>query len=190
MLKLIIITICIVLLFIIILKYKQKKNSKIYIRILFILLFIVIVFPIENIVKKFESLEEAFKYYFSDYIIIDKQKLGEEYLVFYGDTNHTLSYAKFNKKNNKWKLSSYIYANFKTKIVYNNECLITEYFPNKEKVALNIKCDIKDSGEKNYYIQNSKLEELKKVSFENNTYYGLFNRGEYILVSNEKIYLD
>ena len=55
---------------------------------------------------------------------------------------------------------------------------------------MNIKCDIKDSGEKNYYIQNSKLEELKKVSFENNTYYGLFNRGEYILVNNEKIYLD
>ena len=57
-------------------------------------------------------------------------------------------------------------------------------------LATEIKCDIKDSGEKNYYIQNSKLEELKKVSFENNTYYGLFNRGEYILVNNEKICLD
>ena len=67
---------------------------------------------------------------------------------------------------------------------------MTEYFPNKEKVALKIICDIRNLGGKNYYIQNSKLEELKKVDFKKNTYYGLFNRGEYILVSNEKIYLD
>ncbi len=190
MLKFIIIIICLILLFIIILKYKQKKNPILHIRILSVLLFAVIFLPLEAIGKKFDSLEEAFNYYFSEYILIDKQKIGNEYLVFYGDTNYNLSYAKFNEKNNKWKLSSYIYVNFKEKLVYNNECLMTEYFPNKEKVALDIICDIRNLGGKNYYIQNSKLEELKKVDFKKYTYYGLFNRGEYILVNNEKIYLD
>ena len=96
MLKFIIIIICLILLFIIILKYKRKKSPILYIRILSVLLFAIIFLPLEAIGKKFDSLEEAFNYYFSEYILIDKQKIGNEYLVFYGDTNYNLSYAKFN----------------------------------------------------------------------------------------------
>lgn len=140
--------------------------------------------PFENLWKKFDNIESAFNYQYPDGEIIDIYE-SKEYSVIIWENNEQLNIAEFKKDNNFYKLTNPI---FKTKTTpIDIKCMLKKQEISTNEVAIIITCT---KNNEEIIITDKEGISLNTKILNRKEYYGIFNKEDYIIYNNKKIYLD
>lgn len=183
--------IIIVLIIIYIIISKKKRLSKrfniIYVSISIISLIIItflLMMPFENFWKTFESIESAFSYQYPNGKIIEVYDYEEFSTVFWQDNNQ-LNIIDYKKEKNFFKLTN-SFSKIKTTPL-DVECMLKKHDLSNNQVAVIITCSKNTNDIK---VTDKQGEYLKEKVLARKEYYGIFNKEDYIIYNDKKIYLN
>ena len=183
--------IIIILIIIYIIISKKKRLSKrfniIYVSISIISLIIItflLMMPFENLWKTFESIESAFSYQYTNGKIIEVYDYEEFSTVFWQDNNQ-LNIIDYKKEKNFFKLTN-SFSKIKTTPL-DVECMLKKHDLSNNQVAVIITCSKNTDDIK---VTDKQGEYLKEEVLARKEYYGIFNKEDYIIYNDKKIYLN
>ena len=184
------IIIILVIIYIIISKKKRRLSKRfniIYVSasiITLILITFLLMIPFENLWKTFDNVESAFNYQYPNGKIIDIYDYEKFSTIFWEDNNQ-LNIAEFKKENNFYKLTN-SFSKIKT-ISLDIECMLKKQDFSNNQVAVIVTCS---KNADNILITNKQGENLKENILTRKEYYGVFNKEDYIIYNNRKLYLN
>ncbi len=175
----------------IIIKKKKRLLSKrfniIYVSASIISLIIItflLMIPFENMWKTFDDIESAFSYQHPNGKIIEVYDYEEFSTIFWKD-NSQLNITDFKKENNFYKLTN-SFSKIKTTPL-DIECMLKKHDLSNNQVAIIVTCS---KNTDNILITDKKGESLKEEIATRKEYYGVFDKEEYIIYNDKKIYLN
>lgn len=166
---------------------KKDNFKRLYIFcsiVILIIITLILAYPIENLWKSFNSVEDAFNYKYPNYKIVEKLEYHDIAVVIYSDTEK-LVFEYFAKKDNKWKLTCSLFNHNKVKIDFLDVSCAYSYAEVQNKVLINISC----SKDENNIILKSDGSELKKLNLNKTEYYTIIDKNDYITYNNKIIEL-
>lgn len=164
---------------------KKDNLKRLYIfcsLIVLIIITLVLAYPVENLWKSFNSVEEAFKYKFPEYKIIEKLESDDIAVVLYSNSEN-LIFEYFTKKNNNWKLVYSLFNHDKLKVDFLDVSCSYSYAEIYDKILINIACP----RDENNIILKSDGSELKKLNLNMSQYYAVMDKNDYITYNDKKI---
>lgn len=184
------IIIVLIIIYIIIKKKKRllsKRFNIIYVSasiISLILITFLLMIPFENLWEKFDNIESAFSYQHPNGKIIEVYDYEEFSTIFWQD-NSQLNITDFKKENNFYKLTN-SFSKIKTTPL-DIECMLKKHDLSNNQVAVIITCSKNTDDIK---VTNKQGEYLKEEVLTRKEYYGVFNKEDYIIYNDKKIYLN
>lgn len=152
--------------------------------VILIIITLILAYPIENLWKSFNNVEDAFNYKYPNYKIVEKLEYHDIAVVIYSD-NEKLIFEYFAKKDNKWKLTYSLFNHNKVKIDFLDVSCTYSYAEAQDKVLINISCP----KDENNIILKSDGSEIKKINLNKTEYYAIIDKNDYITYNNKIIEL-
>lgn len=164
---------------------KKDNFKRLYIFCAFIILIaitFILAYPVENLWKSFNNVEEAFKYKFPNYEIVEKLESTNIAVVLYSD-KESLLFEYFAKKDNNWKLTYSLFNHDKLKTNFLDVSCSYSYTEIYDKILIDISCP----KDENNIILKSDGSELKKINLNMTEYYAIVDRNDYITYNGKMI---